>query len=223
MAASEELFDLCDEWGRPLGLTKSRALVHRDGDWHRSFHCWVLAEGPVRGEAHIVLQRRALDKDTWPGRWDVSVAGHYAAGEGLEGGLRELREEMGLDVRVEQLRLVARRREEVRHQNGLIDREVQDVYFLKRPVDVQALRPNSEVIAVAAIPASALTQLAGGTLPRATGIGGVIDEHGLIEGEQVEVAAVDLVPRADGYYGRVASFAGHPSNDKPLLGDPVWW
>ena len=51
----------------------------------------------------LVLQRRSEAKDTWPGLWDVSVGGHYAAGEGLEGGLREIEEELGLEVREEQL------------------------------------------------------------------------------------------------------------------------
>src|SRR4051812_30424750 len=44
---ASELFDLYDADGAPLGLRKERALVHRDGDWHRSLHLWVvLAEGP---------------------------------------------------------------------------------------------------------------------------------------------------------------------------------
>src|SRR5436190_247032 len=77
---------LCDARGRPLAGGEPRGAVHRDGTWHRSFHCWVVRAGPRGPE--LVLQRRAASKDTWPGAWDVSAAGHYRMGEGLEGGLR---------------------------------------------------------------------------------------------------------------------------------------
>src|SRR5436309_438836 len=106
-----ELIDLCDERGQLLGRTKPRALVHRDGDWHRSFHCWVVSPGSVDPPG-IVLQRRAPAKETWGSLWDVSVGGHYAAGEGIEGGLREMREELGLRVAAEELLHVGWRREE---------------------------------------------------------------------------------------------------------------
>ena len=38
----DELFDVLDAAGRPTGRAKRRADVHRDGDWHRALHCWVL-------------------------------------------------------------------------------------------------------------------------------------------------------------------------------------
>jgi len=88
-----ELFDLYDASGQPLGLAKERALVHRDGDWHRSIHLWI-----VRTGGGLIFQRRSAAKDTWPNRLAVSVGGHYAAGEGLLEVLREAREEIGLEA-----------------------------------------------------------------------------------------------------------------------------
>jgi isopentenyldiphosphate isomerase len=222
MAAAEELFDLCDEWGQPLGKTKPRSLVHRDGDWHRSFHCWLLSNDDS-GEQHIVLQRRALDKDTWPGRWDVSVAGHYSADEGLEGGLREILEEVGLHVSRGELILAARRREEARHPNGLIDREVEDIYFLRRNVNLLVLRINREVTAVALVRPTALVQLADGSLPRLTATGGAVDRRGMVYPGPLELVANDLVPRADGYYARVADFATRLASGELPAGKPGWW
>src|SRR5712692_760392 len=80
---ASELLALCDALGRPSARSGPRGAVHRDGTWHRSFHCWVVRSG-ARGP-ELVLQRRAASKDTWPGAWDVSAAGHYRVGEGLEG------------------------------------------------------------------------------------------------------------------------------------------
>src|SRR6185312_16932533 len=120
MAAQDpgELFDLYDRDGAPLGLRKARAEVHRDGDWHRSVHIWVvLREGPGLPDAPrapcLLFQRRSLEKDTWPGALDVAVTGHLRAGEAILDGLREAREEIGLELGPSDvIRLGLRRRAE---------------------------------------------------------------------------------------------------------------
>jgi len=222
VAVAEELFDLCDEWGRRVGRTKPRSLVHRDGDWHRAFHCWLVERNDA-GEPLILLQRRALDKDTNPGFWDVSVGGHYSAGEGIEGGLREIREELGLYVAANDLVLAGWRREDIHYENGLIDREVQDVYFLSRAVDLRALRPEpAEVIAVARVPAATLAQLAGGSLSHMMASGGRVDGRRRVHPQGIEIPAAALLPRADGYYARVAAFAAALSRGEGPA-EPGWW
>src|SRR5919202_2758852 len=118
-----ELLATCDVRGRPLANGQPRGLVHREGAWHRSFHCWVVRAGQ-RG-AELLLQRRALGKDTHPGHWDVSAAGHYRPGEGLEGGLREVAEELGLAVPESALVWLERHREVLLYPDGLRDREYQ--------------------------------------------------------------------------------------------------
>jgi isopentenyldiphosphate isomerase len=54
-----------------------RSEVHRDGDYHRAVHVWIYSEST--GE--LLLQRRADCKDSWPGQWDISSAGHISAGD----------------------------------------------------------------------------------------------------------------------------------------------
>jgi isopentenyldiphosphate isomerase len=204
---ASEIFDLCDAQGRPLGQTKPRGLVHRDGDWHRSFHCWVVSPSPA-GPPRIVLQQRAFDKETSPGLWDVSVGGHYAAGEGIEGGIREMREELGLQVVVEDLLHVAWRREEVFYANGLIEREIQDIYFLWREIDLTTLRPDPvEVIAVALLPPKVLVDLASGRIGAFPSMAGHVTPQGAVEPAVVGLHPADLVPRAGNYYAHVARFA----------------
>src|SRR5690242_15381466 len=90
-----ELFDVVRYDGTPTGVVKPRAAVHRDGDWHRAVHVWVTGLGPA-GEPFLLAQRRSTAKDTWPGRLDATVGGHYRAGEGLAEALRETEEEIGV-------------------------------------------------------------------------------------------------------------------------------
>jgi isopentenyldiphosphate isomerase len=53
-----ELLEVLDEAGEPTGARKARAEVHRDGDWHRAFHLWVM-----HPDGHVLLQRRSRAKD----------------------------------------------------------------------------------------------------------------------------------------------------------------
>lgn len=59
------------------GRLPRRSEVHRDGDYHRAVHVCIYCEST--GE--LLLQRRADCKDSWPGQWDISSAGHISAGD----------------------------------------------------------------------------------------------------------------------------------------------
>ena len=121
----DELFDVYDAAGRPTGRVKRRQDVHRDGDWHRSFHCWVTCEAD--GPPALLLQRRGMRKDTWPGRLDVTVGGHYRAGEALQEVVREVEEEIGRSVRLGNLGHLGGRVWLSAPAPGVLDRELQDV------------------------------------------------------------------------------------------------
>ena len=60
-----------------LILILYRSAVHRDGDYHRAVHVWIFAESTQQ----LLLQKRADCKDSWPGLWDISSAGHVSAGD----------------------------------------------------------------------------------------------------------------------------------------------
>ena len=203
----DELFDLCDRLGRPLGTSRPRALVHRDGDWHRSFHCWVVSTGSD-GIPHLILQRRAPHKQTWPNLWDVSVGGHYTSGEDVEGGLREIHEELGVVVTRDELVQLGRRREEVVYENGLIDREVQDVYLLWRAIALSDLRPDpDEVAAVALVPARDLMALARGRVEAINVRAGSVRADRCLDPVELSLRLPDLVPASGNYQARIARLA----------------
>lgn len=58
-------------------LLNCRGAVHHDGDYHRAVHVWIYAECTQE----LLLQKRADCKDSWPGQWDISSAGHISAGD----------------------------------------------------------------------------------------------------------------------------------------------
>ncbi|KAL3929417.1 MAG: hypothetical protein SGPRY_001968 [Prymnesium sp.] len=118
---------------RPLGVRKPRGEVHKDGDWHRSVHVWILD-----GEDRMLLQQRSMQKDTNPGCWDVSCAGHITAGDtSLETAQRELQEEIGMSVTIEELKqswirtVPSQDVGSTEKHGGYICREFQDLYLLR--------------------------------------------------------------------------------------------
>lgn len=120
---ADEPLELLDAEGLPTGAVKARAAVHRDGDWHRAFHLWVMHPG-----GYVLLQRRAESKDLGGGKVDVSVAGHVRQGETLIDALREAEEEIGLTLRPGDVEFLETLRSERRYPSGAVDREFQDVY-----------------------------------------------------------------------------------------------
>lgn len=142
-----ERLDVYDDALRHTGV-KERGRVHLDGDWHRSFHCWLVS--PARRT--LLVQRRSAAKATFPGALDVSVAGHYRAGEGVRQGCRESEEELGLQVDPDRLIPMGRSVTASRH-GYLIDREVADVFLYTSDVRPEALTPDpDEVGAVLEVP-----------------------------------------------------------------------
>ena len=84
-----ELFDVIDSKGNPTGQIVSREKAHAEGIPHRTAHIWIIRE--KEGRVQILLQKRSQNKDSFPGKFDTSSAGHIQAGdEPLESALREL-------------------------------------------------------------------------------------------------------------------------------------
>ncbi len=138
-----EPFDVITADGKPTGRVKSRAEVHRDGDWHRAIHVWV-AGVDDRGAPFLTFQRRSPHKDTWPARYDATVGGHYRAGETLAETLREVEEEIGIIPDLRELRPLGVRVCANEAQPGIVDREIQDVFLLRddRPLETLPAKPR---------------------------------------------------------------------------------
>jgi isopentenyldiphosphate isomerase len=141
-----EHFDVLDCAGRKTGETISRDDAHRTGAWHGAFHCLILYEREGRGYA--LFQKRSAQKKIAPDKFDVSVGGHYAAGEDAKAaGPREIREELGLEVCFTDLLPVGRRVFVYCFTPGMIEYEFQDVFLLVRDVRPDALSLQKEEVA----------------------------------------------------------------------------
>jgi len=143
-----EIIDIVDENGIPTGETIERSLAHRTGVRHRTTHVWIVRK---QGEnIQILLQKRSKNKDSFPGCYDISSAGHIPAGDDFaESGLRELEEELGLKVDEKELiecgihRVVT---ENEFHGVPYRDNQISKVFLLWKDIEIEELQLQTEEI-----------------------------------------------------------------------------
>lgn len=204
-----ELLDIYDENLTHLGV-KEREAVHRDGDWHRVFHCWVIGRDSL-GRDCIVVQRRAAAKDTFPELLDVSAAGHYQAGETIHDGIREVQEELGIPVDFSQLVPVGLKIHVARY-GGKIDCEFSDVFFFVTDCSLNRFSyQRDEVAGLASLMLDEAIELMAGERDsiEAEAVG--------LDSNVIVLRATDFVPRIDHYVLRVLLTARRCLNGEKYL------
>jgi isopentenyldiphosphate isomerase len=158
MTTTPELLDVYEADGATRLGAKPRDAVHRDGDGHLAFYLWVA------GRDGVLLQRRARDKDSWPGRLDATAAGHLVAGEAIADGLREVEEELGVDYAFDALVALGVHRVDDEPDPGLRNREHQHVFGVRddRPLDAYDRFDRTELDGLVHVDHAAFAALAAG-------------------------------------------------------------
>lgn len=153
-----ELFDELDSEGNKTGIVKERGVVHEEGALHATSHVWIVrkngqdidTDAGTGQQYDVLLQKRSENKDSNPGCYDISSAGHVEAGRGyLESAIRELEEELGIQALPEQLKEIGIRRcgfEGEFYGRPFKDNEISMLYLYEEAVDIEKLRlQESEV------------------------------------------------------------------------------
>ncbi len=123
---NKEYFEVLDSFGNKTGRLKLRSEVHRDGDWHRAVHIWIM-----NSNNQLLIQQRSAIKDINPGRWTSSCGGHVDPGEGSIGAaVRELKEELGIDVDPESLEYLGTIKRYHSAHNDFNDQELIDLFLV---------------------------------------------------------------------------------------------
>jgi 8-oxo-dGTP pyrophosphatase MutT (NUDIX family) len=126
-----KLIDIFNDRYEPVG-TADKNAAHVEGMWHRTFSALALNPATRR----VILQKKA------PGRYgfdrsdyaDITVGGHYEAGETIPDGVREVHEELGLPIAYSDLHPIGLRQTAITLAPNYIEREFQHWHLL--PLDI---------------------------------------------------------------------------------------
>ncbi len=198
-----EQFDVLDHTGRKTGTLIGRDDAHATNVWHGAFHCLMIYGSEGRWQA--LFQKRSEEKKIAAGKFDVSVGGHYSAGEDARSaGPRETREELGLAIAFPDLVPLGRRVFIHCFAPGISEYEFQDLFLLpleKRP-EILSLQ-EGEVDAVLEMEIEKGIELFSGTITSTTGRLTGIDGTEA----SVSVTIADFVPCEDQYYLKLLRLA----------------
>lgn len=136
---TRELVVLLDEEGRAVGAADKAGVHHAETPLHLAFSVHLFDE-----DGRVLVTRRALTKQTFPGVWTNSCCGHPAPGEDLADAVRRrVRQELGTEV--VDLRLVLPAFRYRAEQEGVVENEMCPVFVgvTREPIDPDASEVDS--------------------------------------------------------------------------------
>ncbi|MDD2961139.1 MAG: NUDIX domain-containing protein [Muribaculaceae bacterium] len=89
---NDEIFPIVDEAGNVIGKALRKECHSGSKILHPVVHLHIFNDNKM-----LYLQRRSMNKDIQPGKWDSAVGGHVDLGESIDEAMRrEASEELGL-------------------------------------------------------------------------------------------------------------------------------
>ena len=140
-----EYIDIVTKQGIPTGKSALKSDIHTKGYYHNTAHVWLFTK-----DGHVLLAQRAASKLICPLLWDVSVAGHVDAAETIENAaIREVKEEIGITLTIDQLHKIGVFKCFQSYPNGIRDNEFHHTFISELLTDLEKLQlDKNEVEAV---------------------------------------------------------------------------
>jgi len=111
----KEELDIVDTADEVIAIA-DREEAHKNLLRHRAIQVFVLNK-----EGKIFLQKRSKTKDCFPGMYEASLSGHVMKGETpAEAAVRELKEELGIEAKQDQLRELFKMKIEFRPEHEIV-------------------------------------------------------------------------------------------------------
>lgn len=196
-----ESLNIFDANGIYLGVS-SRDEIHKHGYWHETFHCWIISQ--EGGKNFIHFQVRSAHKKDYPGLLDISAAGHLLANEKVSDGIREVHEELGINVSIEDLISLGTIPDEI-IQNDIIDRELGHTFMYLIPLQLKDkyVFQVEEVSGIIKIDINSFNELWKEEINEILVEGIVFDEQNQVRNVSRTVQKKDFLPHDDSYITKV--------------------
>lgn len=197
---ADELIDIYDIDMNPIG-TAMKSQAHREGLWHKAFHCWIVKRSPDR-DHKVWLQLRGKTV-RHPNLLDISSAGHLKSGEVPKDGIKEIEKELGLKINFDHLTKLFTEKH-VYNTPEYINHEFDSTYLLETDKNLSDITLDPEnVDGIFEVSVKDLYNIFNNKVSRIFISGYVRNEHGRIEPQTGSVEIKDFVAHDIKYYQKV--------------------
>ncbi|WP_088035195.1 NUDIX hydrolase [Evansella clarkii] len=205
-----EKLRIFDDQMNEIGIAP-RSEVHRKGYWHEVFHCWFVSR--EAGEDYIYLQLRSKSKKDYPDLFDITAAGHLLADETVEDGVREIAEEIGINVPFDEL-VPLGIFEYIAAKDDFIDKEIANVFLLDfKDGFGEFTLQTEEISGMVKVRFNDFAQLWTGEKDRVEINGFILDENGEKLPVNEQAGREKFVPHQRSFYNQVIREIGKYLND----------
>lgn len=139
----KELIEVLDHNGNKNGIIKTKREIKRNGDYHRAIRVVI-----VNSNNEVLFQKRSNKKKMFSNLWSIYLTGHVKAHEEpIDAVIREVKEEIGIDILSDELEYLYTIKDEKKNKN-YDERIFFDTYLLKKEIGIDDIKMNNEVIGV---------------------------------------------------------------------------
>ncbi len=117
-----EILDLYDENAELMGKTILRGTPVQNGEYSLSVHMFI-----YNSKGMFILQKRSKKKKSLPGVWGVTCGAVSAGEDSISAGIREAKEELGLELEPSQFEFV----EKIKRRYSFVD-----IYFVRAKFEI---------------------------------------------------------------------------------------
>jgi isopentenyldiphosphate isomerase len=198
----KERIKIYDDQHNEIGI-ETRETIHKKGYWHETFQCWFISND--EGTDYVYLQLRSDEKKDFPGLLDITAAGHLLADETVYDGIREVREELGINIDFAELSPLGVLIDCIVHKD-FIDNEYAHVflYCFNATEDSFELQ-EEEVSGIVKVELSLFEQLWDGEVDQIDVQGFRLDENKNFKSFTMTVQKKHFVPHPLTYYQSIIS------------------
>ena len=137
-----EIFDVLNENGEFTNQIETREECHNKGLWHKAVVVFIIS----MDNKMILLQQRSANKKLWPNLWDITAGGHVLSGEfGYQTGIRETKEEIGVDITKNDLEFIGGTKSE-NISGNIINRHFNEFYIVHKDIDINDIVLQEEEV-----------------------------------------------------------------------------
>lgn len=131
-----EQWDIYDKYGNPTGRIIEKGSMTSVEEYHLAMEAWI-----INSKKELLIQQRSKHCEILPGIWSHTTGRMMAGETPADGCIREIKEELGISVKEEEIHFIRRIIREDSY------RLIWDIYIVKKDVLLSDIKLQEQEVA----------------------------------------------------------------------------